>query len=330
MWLGCCLAWMLMRPFIANTDWNWFRFLRGKQAGGRAVDEANFWQPRAQRPMAHLGPGTPLFFRLKKPRYAIAGYGFYSHFALLGLRQAWDFFGEANGDPNLASFLTRIGNYRKLDLVGDHSAPRAPIGCTILRDCTFWPEDRWLQWGEAEGWAKNIVQGKAEAAPERATRLLAEIQYDSMTTPPELVAGAFTPLEVDEREIVMAKERTRVGQGTFRSRLLDAYGRRCAITGEHTEIVLDAAHIQPYLGPASNHIQNGLLLTKEFHALFDAGYVTVTPDLVVRVSGRLREEWDNGVRYYPFDGTRLRLKDGGSTTPSLEALEWHGHKVFLK
>lgn len=43
-------------------------------------------------------------------------------------------------------------------------------------------------------------------------------------------------------------------------------------------MVLDAAHIQPCLGPRSNHPQNGLVLTKEFHALFDRGYVTVTPE----------------------------------------------------
>ena len=58
--------------------------------------------------------------------------------------------------------------------------------------------------------------------------------------------------------------------------------------------VLDAAHVQPYLGPRSNHIQNGLLLTKEFHALLDQGLVTVTPDYVVRVSTRIREHWDRG------------------------------------
>ena len=37
----------------------------------------------------------------------------------------------------------------------------------------------------------------------------------------------------------------------------------------------ESAHIQPYLGPRSNHVQNGVLLTKELHALFDAGYVTI-------------------------------------------------------
>ena len=158
---------------------------------------------------------------------------------------------------------------------------------------------------------------------------MGEIQFDHLTTPDELRDEPFTPVEVDERELVIAKSRDRVGQGAFRTRLLDAYGRQCAITGEHTEIVLDAAHIQPYLGPRSNHVQNGLLLTKEFHTLFDAGYVTVTPEHEVRVSSRLRDEWDNGSRYYPVDGQRLSvLPHPVDARPSAEVLAWHRERVF--
>ena len=102
------------------------------------------------------------------------------------------------------------------------------------------------------------------------------------------------------------------------------------MTGEHTEIVLDAAHIQPYLGPRSNHPQNGLLLTKEFHALFDAGYVTVTPEYEVRVSSRLYSEWGNGHRYRPFDGRPLTvLPSVEIERASPEALEWHLERRFL-
>jgi hypothetical protein len=37
----------------------------------------------------------------------------------------------------------------------------------------------------------------------------------------------------------------RLGQGAFRLLVTDAYGRRCAVTGERTLPVLDAAHIRP-------------------------------------------------------------------------------------
>ena len=87
---------------------------------------------------------------------------------------------------------------------------------------------------------------------------------------------------------------------------------------------------QAVRSPASNHVQNGLLLTKEFHALFDAGYVSVTPDYEVRVSARLREDWENGHRYYPFDRQKLLSLLGEEARPSPEALEWHRERVFLR
>ena len=164
--------------------------------------------------------------------------------------------------------------------------------------------------------------------PAKVTVLMRAIQE---VPPEELVKEPFVPLEADEREIARASRVRRIGQGAFRARLLDAYGRRCAITGEHTEPVLDAAHIQPYLGPRSNHIQNGLLLVKEFHTLFDRGYVTITPDHVVRVSPRLRKDWKNGHRYYPFDEKRLTgLPKDPALMPSPEALEWHNRHRFGK
>ena len=83
--------------------------------------------------------------------------------------------------------------------------------------------------------------------------------------------------------------------------------RNCAAkaAGEITTAwtALERAHIvsQPYLGPHSNHVQNGVLLAEEFHTLFDRGYVTITPDYTVRVSSRIRDRWSNGRRYYQYD-----------------------------
>lgn len=314
-------------PFIALTDGAWFEFLSSLSTDGR-VDEVNFWQPRATSPMRRMLDGEPIFFRLKSPRYAIAGYGFYAHFQVLDLDLAWQTFGVKNGDPTRERFFHRIGRYRRVDLLRP-DVPRAPIGCTILRNAVFWPRERWIHWGQERGWQPNIVQGKTEHDPTNIAVLSAALALDHAQVPADLVRDPFRLVTEDERrrryDLVTARE----GQGTFRLRLLQAYGR-CAITGEHTPIVLDGAHIQPYLGPASNHPQNGLLLTKEFHALYDAGYVTVTPDFEVRVSERLRRDFSNGKRYYPFDGKPLAaVPKHADLRPSPAALEWHMHNRFL-
>ena len=314
-------------PFIANTDHAWFDFLAEVSRFGR-LDEVNFWQPKASRPMRRMLPGTPLFFRLKGKRSAIGGYGFFVQFQLLPLRMAWDVFGFKNGDPELGRFLRRISKYRGQDLL-DPRTPTAPIGCNVLRNAVFWPPERWIPWGANENWPMNVVQGATMRDVAQRERLLAEIRRDATPFPAELEAN-FTLVDVDERTIATRQVAVREGQGAFRLRLLDVYEGQCAITGEHTQPVLDAAHVQQYLGPASNHVQNGLLLTKELHALFDLGYVTVTPAHVVRVSGRLAKDWNNGRRYKLFDGQPLQfVPRQEAMRPSRQALEWHADVRFL-
>jgi len=313
-------------PFVANTDHDWFDFLRARSTDG-IVDEVNFWSPEAQRPMKRLGPGEPIFFRLKAPRHAIGGYGFFAHFALLELDLAWDILGHRNGFPDRLRFLRGLGVYRDEDLQSSR-ADSKKLACTILRDATFWPPDRWIPWGREQGWPMNVTQGMTMREPAKADLLLRQIQLDQHVAPEEF-APEFSLVDIDEREIVSAESKQRVGQGAFRSRLLTAYQGRCAISGERTEPVLDAAHVQPYLGPRSNHIQNGLLLTKEFHTLFDRGYVTITPEHRVRVSPKIRERWTNGRRFYEFDDKPLRsVPMELHEQPSADALRWHNVRRF--
>src|SRR5262249_37666249 len=70
----------------------------------------------------------------------------------------------------------------------------------------------------------------------------------------------------------------RLGQGSFRVLVTDAYNRRCAMTGEKTLPVLEAAHIRPYSNGGKHELPNGLLLRSDLHRLFDKGYLTVDPD----------------------------------------------------
>ena len=82
---------------------------------------------------------------------------------------------------------------------------------------------------------------------------------------------------VDLRERALRAIRIRRGQPAFRVMLLEAYGRRCVITGCAVEDVLEAAHITPYLGSTTNHTSNGLLLRADLHTLFDCGLLAIDP-----------------------------------------------------
>lgn len=262
-----------MRPFVANTDPEWFDELSLRSAAGQ-IDEAAFWSPRALKPLRKdLAPGEPIFLRLRYPHQAIAGVGFFAHFRKLRVDLAWEVFGWKVGAGSRIHFLERISRLRggsPLDLLRDPPE----IGFTVMRGLSLWPDARWMPWGTAEGWKIRTQRGALETEVPRVARLLDRLEGEVSDVAPELVEP-FAPLDVDDRRIAAADSVVREGQGAFRLRLLDAYGG-CAITGEATEPVLEAAHIQPYLGPRSNHPANGLFLTREWHTLFDCGYATVT------------------------------------------------------
>ena len=275
-----------------------------------------------------MNVGEPFFFRLKHPINVIAGFGFFAVQTFMTIRMAWDIFGNKNGDPNEYRFRTRIARYRSVspDSLDHFTQPK--LSCLVLRVACFLPQRDWIPWSEPEGWAKNIVAYKQiDLRESHALPLLDLLQRVPRTAVADL-EPLFVPIENDERVMVDQQVVDRIGQGTFRARLFTAYDGRCAITDEHAAPVLDAAHIQPYLGPASNHVQNGLLMRADLHRLYDGGYLTVTPDLRLEVSRRLKDEFDNGKAYYEMAGRRIVIPDNPKWQPSRQALEWHADHVF--
>lgn len=122
--------------------------------------------------------------------------------------------------------------------------------------------------------------------------------------------------------------RPRLGQGAFRVVVTDDYQRRCAITGEKTLPALDAAHIRPYGEGGEHDPSNGILLRRDIHSLFDAGYVTISPSLRFEVSGKIREEFENGRHYYELHGQSIVTPQKLSHRPDAAALAWHNDHVY--
>lgn len=179
-------------------------------------------------------------------------------------------------------------------------------------------------------WKASIVQGKSyDVADEHGRLLYNQVQdrLQNMNGFQEALTG-LTNLENRYGDGYTVYPR--IGQGTFRVLVTEAYERRCAITGEKTLPVLDAAHIQPYSQEGPHRIQNGLLLRRDLHALFDRGYLTVNEDLRVEVSNRIKEDYGNGRAYYAMHGKELTIcPNNGEDRPAKEYLRWHNNNVFL-
>lgn len=123
----------------------------------------------------------------------------------------------------------------------------------------------------------------------------------------------------DARRRVLAALAQRQGQPKFRLQLLQAYGQRCAITGCDLLEALEAAHIAPYWGPKTNHVQNGLILRADLHTLFDRGLFGIDPATwTVRSSSRLQ-----GTQYEFLNGAIVLLPPDKALQPSSEALFRH-------
>lgn len=109
----------------------------------------------------------------------------------------------------------------------------------------------------------------------------------------------------------------RMGQSAFRTKLLEAYGGRCAMVGCAVEEALEAAHIVPYRGPATDHVANGLLLRADIHTLFDLRLLAVNPaGYRIAVSKRLIDG-----EYGRLAGKSLRLPRDKACRPSTEAMK---------
>jgi hypothetical protein len=76
-------------------------------------------------------------------------------------------------------------------------------------------------------------------------------------------------------------------------------------------------------------VQNGYLLTREFHALLDLGFVAAAPDHRAHISPALEERWSNGKRCEAHEGTHLRLPVDPAARQSPEALERRRTKGFV-
>lgn len=125
----------------------------------------------------------------------------------------------------------------------------------------------------------------------------------------DLTSGSDAASQAPESEIVRdladilaesdsptEKERliaARLGQGKFRSAVLERWGNKCAVTGSTTLAAIRASHCMPWrsgtnqqrLDPA-----NGLPLVATLDALFDVGLIGFDEKGVLVVSSQLRDE----------------------------------------
>ena len=128
----------------------------------------------------------------------------------------------------------------------------------------------------------------------------------------------------------IAARKARVHQAFFRDAILSSYEGTCCITGLRVPECLVASHIVPWSVSEQHRTdpRNGLCLSATFDRLFDRGLITVSENLEVIISARLRKSQDKTV-------VSMICKYHGSPIirpwrflPLAVHLDWHYRNIF--
>jgi putative restriction endonuclease len=298
---------------IAPTDLDWFTQLRSITPPGLV----NFWTPTPWN-VRRLAPGDLLYFLLKSPIRKIGGYGAFSHYENLSVEQAWQKYGLGNGVQSLEELLLRTRAYVSQRTDRNSVQANTEIGCILLSHIVFLDDaDFFTPESEGLSFPRQVVKIKYFDTPGViASTESVDVQVKTDLAPYQLTT---TPQKLKRQGLNVV----RPGQSRFRNMVLEAYSRRCAISGETTEEILEAAHIQSYAGTQSDHVQNGIALRTDLHRLFDAGLLTIDDGYTVKVSNFITSD-----AYRKLQGQTINLPKNEQHRPSLDSLKFHRSNVF--
>ena len=147
----------------------------------------------------------------------------------------------------------------------------------------------------------------------------------------------FVDDEEDDDEIETNSMESAMGCSFFNSSLfhdlvMNAYNYKCAITGKVIRYKkgkidlfnLEAAHIKPHAHQGTYLPCNGIALSRDMHFAFDKGFFTISDNLKVVVSEKLKDDWF----YKEYNGKSLFVPEEPFFRPNPIFLKHHREHVF--
>ena len=158
-------------------------------------------------------------------------------------------------------------------------------------------------------------------------RQLAQVRGETLERAAEIDESDL-PREGKERERVVKQ---RVNQCFFRRAVLAAYGGKCCVTGLDLPELLVAGHIVPWSVDKQNRVnpRNGICLNALHDQAFDCGLITLTTDLRIQVSKRIRTAPDTHAKFWLMDFNKAPIRLPDRFLPEKSFLDWHRSNRFL-
>ena len=175
---------------------------------------------------------------------------------------------------------------------------------------------------EEEVW--NEFNGNWEELAFKSEELIASYQNK------EIEQASLERFPIGKEKEVSIK--ARVNQSFFRNAILSSYNSKCCITGLSIPELLIASHIKPWSLDSENRTNphNGLCLNSIHDKAFDRGFITVTPDLKVKVSNYFdiyskdKLIIDFFLKYHGVD-----ILKPDRFLPKKEFLDYHQKNIFI-
>ncbi len=148
----------------------------------------------------------------------------------------------------------------------------------------------------------------------------------------DLVREEATPFVYDfERDRVSYLTSRPVRDRVFRSKILEAYDCRCALTGFQFingggRAEAEAAHIKPVEHAGPDTVSNGLALSGTVHWMFDRGLLSLSDDLEILISSAINDQ--DGIRKVLNPSLRANEPVTGRHRPHPRYLAWHRDNCF--
>jgi putative restriction endonuclease len=192
-------------------------------------------------------------------------------------------------------------------------------------------------------------QGRISGRAQSAVRPISPSDFDRIITRGldetvqilPRIGDTALPSQLDEEQAPFQFEETRdrlsyltsriVRDRTFRRIVLNAYDRRCAVTGLKLingggRAEVDAAHIRPVEANGPDIINNGIALSGTAHWMFDRGLISLSDELEILISRQVNDI--ESVRALVNKNGCALLPRGSSQRPHPHFLSWHREHCF--
>jgi predicted restriction endonuclease len=132
-------------------------------------------------------------------------------------------------------------------------------------------------------------------------------------------------ITITERESII---KARIGQGDYRTRLLEKYNYSCIITQIRIPTVLIASHIKPWSVSTNIErlsVENGFIFSATYDRLFDRGLISFKDDGKMLISSMITNDDAQNLKL-----DKAKTYDIKFTSPMKNFLDYHRDVIFIK